>query len=433
MEQFDRCGGAGQPNDSFNPNVRLTFKAINTGDYYLKLTNQDPQKAGDKVAYQLSVQELANTPTPGLLVLVGGRLKANDPLQPNIYKVTDAVYRLFANYGYTADRIYYLASDLKLNPDNDPGTVDVNGLPNKENLRYALTEWTTGKGLGPARAFTLYMMDHGDKDKFYLNTSSETIDPDTLNGWLNTLEAANPGVKVNVILEACLSGSFIVPDKSISKAGRLVIASTSALNNAYGSINGGALFSDYFIQSLGRGASVYNSFAEGRESTRRGHADQTPWLDSNGNGIPNEPADFLEAQQRGFAYAGTFAANEKLPPYIAWGNGPTTVVDRKGELTAKITDDVPNGKLTVKAIIYKPSYITPTTTESLVAEYDTLSKAILEDSDKDNIYRGLYEGFNEMGTYRIVIYAEDEDGLQSRPQEIFVSTGTQVYLPIIVK
>ncbi len=197
--------------------------------------------------------------------------------------------------------------------------------------------------------------------------------------------------------------------------------------------NGGAMFSDYFLQALGRGASVYNSFTEGQETARRAHADQIPWLDSNGNGLPNEPADFLEAQQRGFAYAGTFAANEKLPPYIAWVNSPTTITNRKGELSAQITDDVPNGKLTVKAVIYKPSYITPTTSESLVAEYDTLPKVLLEDSDKDNIYRGLYEGFDETGTYRIVVYAVDEDSLQSNPREVVFSTGAKVYLPVIVK
>gem|GEM_PF-4590632 len=37
------------------------------------------------------------------------------------------------------------------------------------------------------------------------------------------------------------------------------------------------------------------------------------------------------------------------------------------------------------------------------------------------------------GTYRVVIYAVDDDGLQARPRELTVTVGERVYLPLIVK
>ena len=49
--------------------------------------------------------------------------------------------------------------------------------------------------------------------------------------------------------------------------------------------------------------------------------------------------------------------------------------------------------------------------------------------DGDGIYTGLYTGFDQMGTYRIVVYATDEDGQLSRPREVLVMAGWRVFLP----
>jgi hypothetical protein len=47
-------------------------------------------------------------------------------------------------------------------------------------------------------------------------------------------------------------------------------------------------------------------------------------------------------------------------------------------------------------------------------------------------YAGLYTGFAETGPYRLVIRAEDDDGLEARPVAIAVSTASSsLYLPSI--
>jgi len=377
------------------------------------------------------VRQLANQASPGAVVIVAGKLKANDPLQANIHQVTNQVYQLFTRYGYESERIYYLANDLKLNPDNDSTTQDVDDLAQRATLQRAITEWAVDK-VGPERAFTLYMMDHGAEDKFYLSGREQVVSPDEVNSWLNALEAAAPGVRVNVIIDACYSGSFIKGTQRLGKAGRVIIASTTDQTSAYASPIKGAIFSDMFLQGLGQKLSLYDSFMEGHRVAKVWHPEQVAWLDGNGNGIPNEAADFVVAQQRGFAYAGSLA-DDLYAPYIATATGPLKVENGQGTLTAQISDDVSGAKLDVWAVVYKPSYVPPQS-EELVADMENLPTIKLNGPDSNQLYRGLYEGFNESGTYRLVIYAKDEDGLLSRPRELTVIVGgAKVYLPLIVK
>ena len=82
----------------------------------------------------------------------------------------------------------------------------------------------------------------------------------------------------------------------------------------------------------------------------------------------------------------------------------------------------------VWAVIYPPSYQPPGTGEELVRE--TMPTIVLLDQGSD-WYGAIYSGFDEMGTYRVVIYAEDDDGLEARPLAIEVTTGWPVYLPLI--
>ena len=182
LEIYDQCDGPLQDGQdhTFSPGVRLEFPAPADGPLYLKLLNHDPAVYGPDVAYHLSVRALADAPTPGAVVLVAGKLRDGDRLQPNIHRVTNAVYQLFRAHGYDGDRIHYLATDVTLDPDDD-GTPDVDGLPTRANLQQAITGWAAGK-VGPERAFTLYLMDHGRYDKFYLNGPTQTVNPDDIDG-----------------------------------------------------------------------------------------------------------------------------------------------------------------------------------------------------------------------------------------------------------
>jgi ligand-binding sensor domain-containing protein len=424
LELYNQCDAPPQDSQdpAFSPGVRLEFPAPADGPIYLKMLNHDPTVYGPEVAYHLSVRALDDAPSPGAVVIVAGKIRNGDPLQDNIHHVTNAAYSLFQSRGYGADRIHYLATDVTLDPDTD-GTSDVDGLPTPANLEQAITSWAVDK-VGPDRAFTLYLMDHGGYDLFYLNGSAQTVSPDELDGWLDALEAAPPGVEVNVIVEACQSGSFIDLIQTVSKPGRLVIASTGAFALAYASEEGAA-FSDPFLQALGLDMSLYASFQEARWAVQEAHPDQTPWLDDDGDGVPNEGEEGEEAARRGFAYAGTLG--DTWPPYVVWAE-IGEIQHGTGDITAEVRDDT--GVSEVWAVIYPPSYQPPdpATTEELVLE--SLTTVPLSDTNGDGVYSAVYDGFAETGAYRVVVYAVDGEGLMGRPKGAEVH---HLYLPLVVR
>ena len=197
---------------------------------------------------------------------------------------------------------------------------------------------------------------------------------------------------------------------------------------AYASASG-AIFSDHFLASLDQGESLYGGFRKANSAVRSVYLDQTPWLDDNGNGVANEPADGAEAQRRGFSFAGTLA-DEKWPPYIEQANGPISIQGGSGDIRAKVLDDPDTWVRRVWIVVYPPSYRPPASAEELVSE--SLPGAVLQDRG-GGWYGVTYTGFTEPGVYRVVIYAEDSGGLQAQPVAIVVSAGQRVFLPMIVR
>lgn len=437
LEIHPSCNAAATStqNYSFSPDVRLRITASESGSYFLKLLNDQPGVFGDQVTYQLSVSAFQSTaPQTGALIIVAGRNAEGDPLQTQIHNVTNRVYRLWRNNGYAAENIRYLAPDLSLDADLD-GKSDVTGLPNKANLQDAIVNWARTI-VSADRALTLYIMDHGAYDKIYLDEPrSERLLPQDLHAWLNQLESAVPGVKVNIVIEACNSGSFIDPAQSISKAGRVVITSAGAFSLAWASPTGAA-FSDAFLDALATGQNLYLAFDEARTNAQRRHNDQAAWLDDDGDGVPNDGQDGTLAAARGFNNPNSFDSSKdgQWKPYVvaaevrsvaAHQHAGAAATRVRGEIWAEVRDN--SGVKTVLATIYPPSYQPPTTSEALVIG----PPPITLQARGNDMYAGLYGAFEEMGTYRIVISAIDDDNLESRVLEFNFSTGSRILLPII--
>ncbi len=422
LEIYDQCNALPLDGQSytFSADVRLQFAAPATGLFYLKLFNDQPTVYGPNVSYMASVRQLTNTPMPGAVILVAGRLRVNDPLQANIHAITNAAYQFFATVGYTSTRIYYLATNSTLPGYDSSATV--------QHLQSAITSWALDK-VDAEHPLTLYLVDHGEYDKFYLDElSGQWITPQQLDDWLDQLEADRPGVPINVIIEACKSGSFIDWAQSISKPGRVVISSTSAQNLAWAS-DTGALFSDHLLSALTQGNSLYASFLNARSAVHASQPYQFPWLDDNGDGVPNGVQDGEVAQVRSFVTTGTFAGDE-WPPYIVTATGPTSVINHQGIIQASVVDDPTGGVRRVWAVIYPPSYQPPASSDELVNE--TLPTIVLLNQG-NNSYAATYAGFSEIGVYRVAVYAEDADFLQAQPYVLQIRTGWKVYLPAVLK
>ncbi|MCL4830789.1 MAG: hypothetical protein KJZ86_00060, partial [Caldilineaceae bacterium] len=421
---YDECNtthDSGQ-NYTFSPAVRLEVTMPQDGPVYLRLRNSNEGASGDR-SYLLSVRDTSQPAAKSAVIIIAGRYKQNDPLQKNIYAVTDAVHAMFEERGYSADEIYYIA------PDSGRANVDAPATVN--DVRIAITDWAK-KRVGPSKALTLYMMDHGDPDIFYLDEPNrQRLTPQELDGWLDELQAARSGVPVNVIYEACYSGTFIDGSASISGPNRVIVTSAASGELARAS-TGGALFSDYLLSSLRQGATLYNSFMEANWAVLSASRllKQTPWLDDDGDGAANGRGDGQLAVRRGFGFAGSFATAEHWPPYVRQVWGPTQIKNGLGTVEAEVL--VNEGKDKVKnvwAVVYPPSYQPPTGGSEMVAS--PVGIPLIERGN--NRYAIDYPNFTEIGTYRVVVNASSELGLLARPVTLEVTTGWQIFLPEVTR
>jgi Leucine-rich repeat (LRR) protein len=409
--------------ESFTPGARIVFTATTTAPLYLRLANHQrlTSRNGQPVdaGYAISAAALPPPSRQGAVIIVAGRVKQNDKLQRNIHNVTNLTFKLFLNAGYTADNIHYLATDRTL-----PG---YDGAATKENLRDAITIWAAAR-LNEGAPLTLYLIDHGDVDKFYLDkTQSQTLTPGDLDEWLTTLEAAVPGIKVNVIIEACHAGSFIRTPGTIAKAGRVVITSSNEEWDAYASRDG-AHFSDHFLTNLHQMRNLAVSFSDARSAVMRLYPYQQPWLDANGDGVANQSEDLVGAAQRGFSFANTLG-DDAWPPYLLTAGAPLAVTEGRGLITVEARDN--QSIASVWAVVYPPSYTAVAGTDELIAE--ELTTLALQPQG-DNRYSVDYSAFTQPGTYRILIHATDNDGLQARPLEMTVQVGGhRLLLPLVTR
>jgi len=418
--------------ESFTPGVRLDFEAETASTVYLRLSNTNPATFGADVFYDISVRPLHSDQVNGAVIILGGRYKTPDSVQPNIDNVTDAVYSLFSDNGYSGDEIFYMSTDSSRVGYDEQATND--------NLREAITEWAVDK-VGKGQPLTLYMMDHGGVDEFYIdNVNGEVVDPDDLNEWLTELEEQVPNLRINVIIEACNSGSFIEPDeieraKSVSKPGRLVITSTSVQSLAYASADG-AQFSDRFVTSLREGYNLYHSFWEAEGVVRELFFMQEPWIDVNGDGVADQYSDQYDVDDH---EAGTDRLDaDTWAPYIVSAEGPTTEELADGNGVGIIRAEVRDNKKVkrVWASVYAPSYTPPANANELIPENVPTFELQAEGND---IFSAEYGEFNEEGDYRIAIYAEDDDSLKARlmvlkvPDDKVVGASASFikYFPII--
>ena len=83
----------------------------------------------------------------------------------------------------------------------------------------------------------------------------------------------------------------------------------------------------------------------------------------------------------------------------------------------------------VWAVVFPPSYRPPDAADELGSG----PPPITLQPQYANHYAGLYGHFDEIGTYRIVVYAEDDEGLHAPVKEILFQNGSQIFLPLVMR
>ena len=375
---------------------------------------------GNSSTRNLTVQRTGQS--LGAVIIVGGHNETFS-LQGNIDNMTNYAYRIFQGAGYDKVHIYYLAYTSQ-DADGD-GTNDVDAVANAANLDSAIRTWAAPY-VGSGKPLHIYLADHGLVEGFCANgCGSGQIAPDSLDAALTYLET-NTGVnQVNIIMEACHSGSFI--DRlggvgSISKANRVVISSTGRDNNAYASATGG-YFTDAFLSCIASSGSLKACYDQAKAAVALTGVNQTPWLDDTGDGI-STGADGTIAASR--YIASSFGA---APPQITAAT--VKIVGVNGTLEAHLQEG--GDRLDVVwAAVYPPSFQEP--------NYTTLNLGVPSlKLDPVNGTPGLYRasypnGFAEQGDYRVIMYAQDKSGMQAQPKLAGQGQGQQkVYLPLVIR
>jgi hypothetical protein len=398
--------------------------SLRPGDNELTVTVFDT--VGNSGSASLTVHRLGQS--LGAVILVAGHNETFG-LQTNIDYSVNRAYRLFQGAGFDDDHIFFLAPAAQ-DPDGD-GASEVDAPANPANLQTAIESWASTR-VGPGQPLHLYMMDHGVIEAFCTDgcgTTGQTTS-DNLDAWLSTLEAASGVDEINVIIEACHSGSFVdrlAGTGSITKAGRVVITSTDRDNNAYASAQG-AYFSDAFLSCLAASSSLKTCYEQAQAAVAAAGTNQTPWMDDNGDATYNT-ADGSIAQTRYVAHF--FGA---APPQLIAAS--VALAGATGTLTANVAQGGEPLQL-VWAAVYAPSFTEPTeTTLNLgvpTVRLEPVAGTPPQQRGTAGAYRALYpNGFTEPGLYRVVFYAQDRAGMQAQPALVIVG-GRKVFVPFVNK
>jgi len=407
--------------NAFGNDARITWQASFSGPVYVKVANHTPSVYGPDTGYDLSVRTFTQPP---VAVIVGGH-DDGYRLQANIDHAADMAYLTFLNSGVPKANLRYFGPNPHRDVDSNGLNDDIYATVTLTGVREAVQDWSRAQGVQLGVPFYVYLVDHGHYDQFMAAGASGKITATDLNLWLSNLEATSGTDNVNVILEACYSGSFIdVTDlgpAEVSGRNRVVIASTSSGLNAYPSVQG-AYFSDAFWTALGQNQDLKTAFEAAKQAVQATGLSQQPWLDDNGDAVA-DGRDGALARSRGLG--SPFAGS---PPAIDWVRmGP--VSGGQATVVAQVRDDF--GVAGVWAVVYPPDFVEPEPTQDGTTPALNVPTTTLTLAGRD-LYSTAYRGFTQTGQYRLVVYAEDADGNQAMPQSVGVCAGC-VYLPLVVR
>jgi len=216
------------------------------------------------------------------VVVAGGGPFAGNAIAEQTKQLAAYCYKICRRRGYAPNEIQYLSAFGQQDADGD-GLNDVDASATVANLHDALVNFTSDT----ARLF-IYMVDHGYRvgDGMYFQMSpTQTLVASDLDTWLDTLQILRT-LHVTLIVDSCYSGNFLSACKPPTGKRRLTIASTTSDTVAVflppPSLTS---FSYQFLGALYMGYKVQEAFDSARQFFNTlGVANQTPWLDSNGDG-----------------------------------------------------------------------------------------------------------------------------------------------------
>ena len=336
------------------------------------------------------------------VIVAGGGPYPGNNIWDATQMLTAFVYRTLRVQGFDKENIYYVTAGSDRDPDGNGLEDDLVLDATRANLSSVLTSWAVG-----ARDVVVYLADHGGDGTFRIN-ETEVVNATELDGWLDTLQEEITGRAV-VVYEACYSGSFVPLLTAPEGKTRLVVTSASAGETAQ-FVKGTISFSDFFWKQVFSGATVGNAFDVSRMAMPHSFATfkQTPLLDADGNGIPNEDSDLSTARNITIGFGNLQLADVPVlttvsPVQTLSGETSATLWTQNIATTETLTD--------VWAVITPPDYVVMDPTQPV-----TDLPVIALSPAADGKYEGSYGYFSVTGTYDVSFYAMDDKGYISLPK-----------------
>ncbi len=339
------------------------------------------------------------------IIVAGGGDIDNNSLWECTQEVSNQAYISLILQGYTKENVYYLGEhSVDLYP-NDDIVNDVDARATMANLSWAINIWASD-----ASELLLFMTDHGKNGTFTLNSGEKYFSAKTLDGWLDNLQTSMPG-RVVCVYDACLSGSFIPLLTPVAGKERIVIVSSKADEEAWFEKKGILSFSFQFWSSVMLRGKLYDSFLD---ASAMMSLQQTALLDADGDGVANTKDDQIAAYE---IEIGRGRIAGPLPPEIlAVSSDHTLNGNTEASLGCKLNTESLDYIDTVWALIVPPDH---SATASDIPVTD-LASVNLVDADGDGTFEGDYNGFNQNGTYQVIVYAKDKDDIYSLPASFYV-------------
>lgn len=348
------------------------------------------------------------------IIVAGGGPYMGNTLWGATQFVSQYAYKILDYQGFNNDSIYFMG-DMIIDLDENGLFDDVDGDATNANLEYAIKTWAAD-----ADDVLIFITDHGGKEYFKMGRLEELFAED-LNSWIDEMQQTVDGT-VTVIYDACESGSFIPKLKSLTGKERIVITSSSHEEEAFFLSSGSISFSFYFWSQVLTGATLYDSFLLARNAME---THQTPCIDDNGNGTPNEEnIDGILAKTHTIGVGLVGAADFPIIGSISSDHTLT------GSPSATIWVDnvVPSNNISrVWAVVIPPNFISEDTSIPIID---------LPSFELNNVsgtkYEGTYSGFTVAGTYRVSVYAKDIDGNMAIPLSTNIIQMTDAACPLTI-
>ena len=348
----------------------------------------------------MNVIDSSSVSSYGKAVVLAGRVSASDPLWEATDYLAGNAYNTLRYRGFSRETVQYLSAVTNRDVDGDGLYNDIDLMASVANTETTFTNWVYD-----AEKLFVYFVDHGTVDgggKAYLRLNPfETLAAATLDSWLDTFQDTQ-NKDVTVVIDCCYAARFMEELSYTGTATRIVIAAAGTNEPAYYMANGLVSFSDAFFSGIMSGNDIAQSYASAASAMS---AYQQASYDDNAGGNAAE----------GLYLGATFVAGRDTP-HIGLVCGNQLLSDNM-EASLWAADVISAYALERVWCTVVPPNHNPTNPAQAVIDIPELELTYNSESGR---YEGLYNGFSEAGSYKIIYYAQDIWGSVSPPVQSYV-------------